>query len=240
MPVPVNSAPIGRLRARELVVERLRAWIVDGELAPGEVVKDTEVATTLGVSRTPVREALLQLEREGLIESQPGRWTRVALLDARLAEQVYAVIVALEGLSAALAAERLAGDAAAQLAPIAAAQERFAAAVARYAATQAPDDLRAVRAADDGFHESVLRGADNGPLADALLPLRARARRFEIWYFGQAPTLNAASVAEHELVLDALRAGDATRAGDAMRHNFTRTVRAIAGVEQATVGEGAP
>lgn len=222
MPVPAETKPIGRQRARELVVERLRAWIIDGDLAPGEVVKDSEIAATLGVSRTPVREALLHLEREGLIESQPGRWTRVAPLDSSHPELLYPVIIALEALSVELAARN--PD---SLAVIEEAQLHFAEAVVRFATTGQHDDARAVREGDDAFHEAIMQAAANSYLTDALLPLRTIARRFENWYFGRTPSTGAASVADHERILSALRAGNGAEAAEVMRANMSRSLAAI-------------
>lgn len=223
MPVPARIEPIGRQRAREIVVERLRTWIVDGQLAPGEVVKDSEIAATLGLSRTPVREALLHLEREGLIESLPGRWTRVAPLDASHPERLYPVIIALEALSSSLAARNPAAD----LAEIEAAQRHFAESVARMARSGQLDDAHAVREADDAFHGAILRAADNPYLADALLPRKVLARRFENWYFGSAPTIGEASIQDHERIIAALRDGDADGAAEETRRNWARSVEAL-------------
>src|SRR6266849_9018855 len=66
--------------AREAVYARLRDWILRGPLEPGEIIRDADIAQALGVSRTPVREALLRLEGDGLVETAPARWTRVAPL----------------------------------------------------------------------------------------------------------------------------------------------------------------
>jgi DNA-binding GntR family transcriptional regulator len=220
MPVPVDIQPIGRQRAREIVAECLRAWIVDGDLAPGEIVKDNDIAAALGVSRTPVREALLHLEREGLIESLPGRWTRVAQLDASLSERLYPVIIVLEALSSSLAA----ANGAEHLPGIEAANQRFAVSVERYASTHAPEDAREVREADDAFHGAILRAADNPHLSDALLPRKVMARRFENWYFGNTPSIGAASIADHERIIAALRAGDAEGAAEQTRRNWARSL----------------
>src|SRR3954454_4716455 len=122
MPIPAVPEPIEHLPARESIVDRLRGWIVDGTLAPGEFVRDGEIAASLGVSHTPVREALLQLEREGLIESTPKRWTRVTLLHTADLKRLYPVLIELEALAAHLAAER----SVAGLADVEAAQQAFA------------------------------------------------------------------------------------------------------------------
>ena len=91
MPVPpISLAP--RPLLRDEVFDRLRDAIVDGTLAPDEQLRDTELATWLGVSRTPVREALLELGRSGLVRSLPGRSTVVAPLDAASVRDAQTVV----------------------------------------------------------------------------------------------------------------------------------------------------
>jgi DNA-binding GntR family transcriptional regulator len=103
MPLP-NSAPkLNRPAVKDEVYAALLEWIVDGTLGPGERVRDKELAEALGVSRTPVREALQRLEDAGLVETSASRWTRVASLDVAQAEQVYPVVWSLETLAVELA-----------------------------------------------------------------------------------------------------------------------------------------
>lgn len=228
MPVPQEAEPIGRLRAREVVVDRLREWIVYGVLAPGEVIKDSEIAVSLGVSRTPVREALLQLEREGLIESVPGRWTRVAPIDLSHAERLYPVLATLEALSARLAARH----GSSHLPAIEAAEREFAAAVAQYAVSGDPADVHAIRQADDQFHGAILAAAHNPYLADALTPLKALARRFENRFFGGAPSFGASLVGEHEELLEALRRRDEDAAARIALHNWEKSLEYFRRLQQ--------
>ena len=88
MPIPESGPKISRTLARDDAYNKLRGWIIDGTLKPEEVLHDQHIAALLGVSRTPVREALRRLEDEGLVETALNRWTRVAALDLnRTAEQ---------------------------------------------------------------------------------------------------------------------------------------------------------
>src|SRR3954470_6004381 len=107
MPVPDRSAALERdlLRDRAYVV--IRDAIVDGTLAPGERLRDQELTQWLGLSRTPVREALARLEADGLVETAPQRFTRVALLDRREAADAFPVVAALHALAAELGGPRL-------------------------------------------------------------------------------------------------------------------------------------
>ena len=96
MPLPQSESKLSRTLAREEVYGRLRAWIIDGRLRPGELLRDQDIAATVGVSRTPVREALRRLEDEGLVETALNRWTRVAPIDVGKAAEIYAIVEALE------------------------------------------------------------------------------------------------------------------------------------------------
>ena len=89
---PLDPAPVRTSLLRDTVHGRLRDAIVDGTLAPGEVVRDTELATWLGVSRTPVREALLRLGETGLVRAAPGRSTVVAEIDLAEVREAHAVV----------------------------------------------------------------------------------------------------------------------------------------------------
>ena len=78
MPLPSNNRPILRPSIREEVYDTLLSWIMDGVLKPGEKILDKDLASHLGVSRTPVREALRRLEDKHLVESAANRWTRIS------------------------------------------------------------------------------------------------------------------------------------------------------------------
>src|ERR1043165_1588084 len=92
MPVPSLQPPVARALLRDDVYRRVRDAIVDGTLAPGEQLRDQELAAWLGVSRTPVREALLRLQQAGLVAALPGRSTTVASLDSGAARDAQAVV----------------------------------------------------------------------------------------------------------------------------------------------------
>lgn len=220
MPIPA-AEPISRAKTSEVVLATLRGWIVDGVLAPEETLRDVDLAAAFGVSRTPVREALLRLEREGLIESQPGRWTRVTPLDTAELARVYPVWIELEALAARLAAGMPElGDA---LPAIAAAQRDFAAAVERAVATPGPENSRAARDGDAAFHDAIVTATGNRFLADALQPLKAAVRRYENVYFANAPLVGRRSAIDHERIVTALRDRDPDAAAAATRRNMERT-----------------
>ena len=99
MPIPPSAPAIDRRLLRDDVYGRLRDAIVDGTLAPGEQLRDGELAAWLGVSRTPVREALLRLAEVGLIVAKPGRSTTVSSLDRRAVRDARDVVAAMHELA---------------------------------------------------------------------------------------------------------------------------------------------
>ena len=99
MPTEQRLEPVHRPLLRDEVYSRLRDAIVDGTLAPGEVLRDGDLAGWLGVSRTPVREALLRLGQAGLVHPTPGRSTIVATLDRREIRSAQSVVAAMHRLA---------------------------------------------------------------------------------------------------------------------------------------------
>jgi DNA-binding GntR family transcriptional regulator len=224
MPVPVVAEPISRVPTRETVASTLRSWIVNGTLVPEEVLRDADIAQAFGISRTPVREALLQLEHEGLVESQPGRWTRVTRLDPAWLVCLHPVWTELEALAARLAA--ITGSDCPQL--VAAEEAARCCASAIDAVLAAPDDshVRAARQADAGFHDALLAAADNPLLHDTLIPIRLTVRRYE----NACPQPVAppdTTIDDHARILAAVISSDPERAAVATRAHLLAAHRRL-------------
>jgi DNA-binding GntR family transcriptional regulator len=199
------------MTAVDTVEKVLRERIERGELAPGTRVADGHLARELEVSRTPVREALLRLSRDGLIEIAPARWTRVTGLDDL--ELVFAPYAALHGVAAAAAARRLAEGSDAWLERLREHNAELRRAIGR-------KDAEAARAADERFHDVIVEQAGNPHLTRALMPLRSLVRRYELAHFAKtAPAL--ASHDQHERIVAALAARDAAGAERLTRKNMT-------------------
>ena len=202
MPVPLEEAPIRTSLLRDTVHDRLRDAIVDGTLAPGEVVRDTELAAWLGVSRTPVREALLRLGETGLVRAAPGRSTVVAEIDLDEVREAHAVVVAMHRLAVAEAVARITD---ADLDRMRAANERFATAIEER-------DTGAALAADDDFHAVAVEVSGNRAVATVLAQLSPVVRRLERRRF--ASGAGSESVALHDRLVEACASGDADAAAD--------------------------
>lgn len=209
MPIPPRVEPVSRPVARDAAYDAMREWIVDGTLQPGEHLRDADLAAALGLSRMPVREAMLRLVGEGLVETSANRWTRVAPLDAGQARQVYPIVSALEALAVSGLGEPLG---AADLDAMASANERLRLALA------AGDPREAARA-DAAFHAVPVARAGNAELARILDEVKTKLQRLEIAYFGGVAGAEQA-VSEHEAIIAALAAGDPARAAGAIRANW--------------------
>ena len=99
VPAPATATKLEKSLMRDDVYSRLRDWIITGTLEPGEKLRDADLAEQLGISRTPVREALRRLEDEGLIETKQNAWTRVAPVTHELAARIYPILCVLEPLA---------------------------------------------------------------------------------------------------------------------------------------------
>jgi len=196
VPVPAETLP-PRPLLRDGVYERLRDAIVDGTLAPDEQLRDTELAAWLGVSRTPVREALLELGRSGLVRATPGRSTVVAPLDPAGVRDAQAVVAAMHALAVRDAVPRLT---AADLARMREANDAFAAAQRR-------GDVEAALAADERFHAVAVDACGNAAVRSVIAQYEPVLRRAERLRF--ASHEGAESIARHDRLIERCAAGDA-------------------------------
>jgi DNA-binding GntR family transcriptional regulator len=200
MPIPENAPAIDRRLLRDDVYGRLRDAIVDGSLAPGEQLRDGELAAWLGVSRTPVREALLRLAEAGLVVAQPGRSTTVSSLDLRDVRDARDVVAAMHELAVREAVGSLTP---ADLEGMREANRRFRAAIEQ-------GDVEAAVRADDELHGIPVAVASNRALAavlDQFTPVLRRAERLRFSSLG-----GRASLARHDELIRLCAAGDADQA----------------------------
>lgn len=195
MPLPTDTAELSRRSARERIYEEIKRWIVEGTLEPEEQLKDNELAQIFGVSRTPVREALRQLEDERLVTTARNRWTKVAPLDLSEPERLVPIMAALE-LLALRTAWPLTDGVVEQM-------ERSNTALAKAVERRRTKEALA---ADLSFHGAFDAAADNEDLMDMLGRLRDRSRRVDLAYWGR-PGLARDSVSEHARIVDAIRSG---------------------------------
>jgi DNA-binding GntR family transcriptional regulator len=196
VPVPASAPAPSRALLRDDVHRRLRDAIVDGTLSPGEQLRDQEVAAWLGVSRTPVREALLRLQQAGLVAALPGRSTTVASLDSKAARDAQAVVASMHELAVREAVGQLTPD---DLA-------RMRDANARFEAALKAGDADAALDADDELHGIPVAAAGNPALAAVLDQFTPVLRRVERLRFSSLS--GRGSVALHARLIDLCEAGE--------------------------------
>ena len=196
MPIPPGSPAVDRSLLRDDVYRRLRDAIVDGTFEPGEQLKDGELAEWLGVSRTPVREALLRLGGSGLVVALPGRSTKVSAIDAPAVRDARDVIAAMHELAVRQTTGRLSDD---DIDRMRDANRRFAEAVDS-------GDITAALDADEEMHRIPVAALGNHAVEtvlDQFDPLVRRAERLRFSADGHS------SVELHAQLIDLIAAGDA-------------------------------
>jgi DNA-binding GntR family transcriptional regulator len=201
-----GSLARGPLRdeVRDILIDRL----ADGSFSPGSRLRDQAIAEELGISRTPVREALTSLVDEGLVVAVPNRGFRAPPLAPREPREVYPLIWTLEvyGLEASPAFAET------RLEELRRLNERLARQVS------SRDRLQL----DDAWHATLLARCGNERLVAILEGLKRQVRRYEIAFLRDAERA-ALSIEDHDAVVRALEGGDRAAAARALRRNWSMT-----------------
>jgi DNA-binding GntR family transcriptional regulator len=190
-------APVRQPRMKEGIVDSVRRAILEGKLAPGTVLRQEHLARQLHVSRTPLREALIALEREGFITIAPSGAASVVSLDARDALELMDLREMVDGLAARLLARRGLG---AEL-------DRELTALAKTMRTSAARDQHRYLVANADFHVRIVEATGHARLQQFIPLVRMSAQVVYIRLQNQGRRLTH-SADEHARVLDAIRAGD--------------------------------
>ncbi|WP_431283902.1 GntR family transcriptional regulator [Humitalea sp. 24SJ18S-53] len=203
----------------------LKASILEGLLPPGQETAEQVIADQLAMSRTPVHEALVRLQHEGMVTVLPRRGVRVLPIDPEDLRQTYEVLIALEGAAAALLARRAAPGATA-LATMTEATEAMAAALGQ-------GDRAAWAAADDRFHRALVAGSGNPKLARLAENAADQAQRARSVTAARRPEPTASGI-EHAAILAAIGAGDAEAArAAAAAHRARASAEILAALQRA-------
>ena len=195
----------------------LRSRILSGELAPGDRLGEVELAEVMGMSRTPVREALRRLSSQGLVDVEQHKGARVTDWSDRELEQVFVLRAQLEGLACAGAARQATDDEIEELAGIA--EE-----LGRHALPVETQDLAKVTELNSAFHAGLLRIAGSSTLATALSGLVHRTVLSRTQHSFDEAAMRR-SVSHHLEIVAALRARDADWAQSVM-HSHLYSARA--------------
>lgn len=186
---------------RELVFEAIREAIIDGRLKPGERLMEIQLADDLGVSRTPVREAIRKLELEGFVVMIPRKGAYVADISLKEIADVFEIRGALEGLAAELAAERATEDEIEHM-------ERLLVELAEVIEQKALDRIVEI---DTRFHEALYASSRNERLGQILNLLREQIQRFRTRTMTHPARMKVA-LEEHRGMIEALSARDTEQA----------------------------
>ena len=195
----------------------IRQRILDNVWPPGHRALEQEVALALGMSRTPVREALLRLQGEGLVEVIPRHGMRVLPVSPNDMREIYQILTALECMAAELLARRLPSDK--ELEPLVADTKAMDKALKA-------DDLGAWAAADERFHAHLVDLAGNRQLQATVLNYWDRAHRARMFTLRLRPK-PVSSTQEHMLMVERLRAGDPEGAARVTRAHRERANREL-------------
>lgn len=193
------------------VYERLKTSLMDHAIAPGERMNIDGLGRTLGVSPTPVREALARLESEGLVTKEPLKgYSATPLLDRRQFEDLYELRLLLEPWAAAQASEQV------TFADQGALERELASCPAAPAGT-GYSDYRTLSAHDRRFHDLVAQLAGNAAVRSALDRTHFHLHVFRLYY---RATMGDQALEEHERIVAAIRARDPRGSRDAMREHL--------------------
>ena len=211
-PRPVTSHP----SLKESAADYLREQILTGRLTPGTKIDQDEISDALGISRLPVREALIELANEGLVDAVPRRGAFVASLERADIVDHYRIFGLVAGLAASRAATSLT---AAELVELRAVHESFAAAT----------DADAQASWNHEFHRRINRAGGSRRLVSVLALL---SRSLPVRYFEFVPGWAEASARHHERILAALEQRDAHEAQRVMEHHVTESGELAVGILQ--------
>ncbi|MBR6472918.1 MAG: GntR family transcriptional regulator [Firmicutes bacterium] len=186
---------------REIVYEELKRQIMVGEIAPGTRMMEVDLADEMGVSRTPVREAIRKLEKEGLVTIEPRRGAYASDISAKEMEDVLEVRQDLEGMAAGLAAQKIDEEDKDQLIRI----------TEEYRKAVESGDVSEIIKKDEEFHKYIVGLSENKTLIKMVSQVQELALRFRYIYYEDFSRFKNQPM-EHQEIVEAIVSGDANSA----------------------------
>jgi DNA-binding GntR family transcriptional regulator len=202
----INVTPL-----RESIANAIRGSIIKGKLQPGERLMEPIIAEQIGVSRTPVREAFLQLESEGLVEVLPRKGAVVSDISVKNAEELYVVRSVLEGLAARLSSEKITDELLDKLKNINKKLTELA--------KEKSDNFIDITNLNNEFHSIITRSACNNKLYQSIEILRKQTTRYNFISLSVLSRLKV-SVKEHEEIINFLSKRDTEESEKFMRKHI--------------------
>lgn len=204
------------LPLRDVVFNTLRESILHGELKPGERLIEVALAEQLGVSRTPIREAIHKLEQEGLVNMIPRRGAQVASISEKNVHDVLEVRKALERLAAELAVARITPQE----------KIRLRQAETEFCASVGDKNLAVIAQKDEAFHDAIYEATKNHKLQFVINNLREQMYRFRLEYIKDEKSRKLL-VEEHRSIADAIIRSDIDTAVAASEVHIENQQKAI-------------
>lgn len=204
---------IKRIFIKDEAYERLNKLIVTGKLEPMTKIKINDLSEELGISRTPLREALLRLENDGLIISKANRWTMVAPINIDEALNIYPIIAALESLALRQGFDKITDEDITELSQI---NERIN-------QINPNDDLLEKINTDNLFHKKIIDISQNIEIYPIIENLKNKVQRMELFYYteiqGYSKTYDA-----HKIIIENLKKRDLEKSIEALKKNWKDTL----------------
>ena len=204
------------LPLRDVVFQTLREAILKVDLRPGERLMELQLAAKLGVSRTPIREAIRMLEQEGLAVTIPRKGAEVARMTEKDMEDVLQIREALDDLAVQVACDKITQE---QL-------ERLMATMKNFELAVQAGDLSKIVAYDVEFHDVIYEATDNPKLVILLSNLREQIYRYRVEYLKEKENYPMLIV-EHEEIVQALKQKNKERVADAMRNHIRNQAEVV-------------
>ncbi|MEJ8547598.1 GntR family transcriptional regulator [Brevibacillus borstelensis] len=211
--MPENATRLQRTFMRDEVYNILREWIMIGKLEPGTKLRDKDLSETLGISRTPIREALIRLEDEGLVVTKANRWTMVSPIDFDGAENIYSIVWTLECLALTQGFHNISPKDTEEMEKM---NENLKQAMEN-------GDRLAALEADNLFHKRIIDLSQNHELAKLLPGLKVKIQRLELHYFKRINDGHL-SYLEHQKIIDAFKNKNLPQALEALEENWKKTL----------------
>lgn len=216
MPIPKNFHKQERFSAKTIVLNQLQDWIIEGILKPDEKVNDNELAEALGVSRTPVREALQVLELSGLVEMIRGQKTKIAPIKQEDIATIYETIAGMHTIIGKQAIRNVKPEHIEELTCL---NELFKQAIEQ-------NDAKEATKRDFEFHRTIASIANNTYIEPFLENLHLHALRLEYMFFQDTKPAKL-SIEEHTKIIAALEKGDAAQLEQLITQNWLRPMEYI-------------
>ena len=193
--------------------ETLCNWIITGELKPNTKLKISELSELLGISRTPVREALLRLERDGLVLTKANSWTIVTPIDLNESDNIYSVILALEGLALRQLFSKVKESDIKELELLNEKLNRSA----------KSNNYLEILKDDNDFHDKLIELSENNEIPPIINSLKKRIQRIELYFFKNVQK-EINSYEGHKAIIEGLKEKNFEKSLEALSNNWKNNI----------------